>query len=146
MVSRYFAGMARAGLLFASLFGLAVLPIEMNRPSGSVLAVLSAALTLALVNVTLLAIVVGPLIASMCARSRRPPKWWSVGILGAVHGAVYVLVASIIFADREDTVVGTLQFWARVPGELLIHLVPGAVAGIAFGVWVAAGRRAHVAG
>ena len=142
MPKRYIAALAIAGTVFAALFGLLAISIEMARRSWieALAAAMPIVLSLACMNIVLLAVGVGPLIAWMCARSTQR-CWWRAALLGAGNGGVYVLVSWLMFAERDETILAMVRFWARVPGELLMHLVPSAAAGLAFGAWLGSGRR-----
>jgi hypothetical protein len=145
---RYFLGLAIAWGVFAALFAVAAVPIEFGRrsPLEAIATAISVALGLGFVNTMLLAVGVGPLILWLRAHSRRRLAWWHAGLLGATNFALYILAPWLAFGEREDTLMTTLHFWARVPGELLIHAVPAALAGLAFGAWLVVGRRVVVAG
>lgn len=142
MPKNYFVALAVAWGMFAALFAVAAFPIELGRRSAvhAIATVMPVAMGLGFVNTVLLAVGVGPIIMWLRARLRHRLAWWQAGLMGATNFVVYVLVTWLAFGEREDTLMATLQFWARVPGELLIHAVPAALAGLAFGTWLVVTR------
>lgn len=119
--------------MFAVLFGAAVFAIELLRrgtliPSPGTIVFM--AIGLGLLNAVLVAIGVGPGVA----RLSRSQKHFSAAVIGALHGPVYIAVSWYLFSESNETLQDTLRFWARVPGELLIHLGPAVVAGLTFAV------------
>jgi hypothetical protein len=83
-----------------------------------------------------LACVVGP--AVLAARRVFGPGFGVAGAaaLGATFAPVLLFISWLIFRENNETFGDLLQFWARVPGELVIGLVPHAAASAFFASWL----------
>jgi len=99
------------------------------------------ALGLALFNTLLLATIAGPAILWLRARLRDGFVPWHAALVGASSLPLYVLLPWFAFRDHNETFIGLLRFWWRVPGELFVHAIPAALAGAVFGACVGARRR-----
>jgi hypothetical protein len=63
-------------------------------------------------------------------------------VFGAALSPGLLLVSWLLFRENNETVGGLLQFWARVPGELLVGLIPHTLASAFFAGWLVS-RRAR---
>jgi hypothetical protein len=146
---RYAIGLLIAWGLFTVLFATSALPIEFRRHDSigqALTRLVPVAMGLALFNALLLAAVAGPAILWFRARFNDLFPPWRAALVGAWIFPLYVFLLWFAFREHDETFLGLLRFWWRFPGELLLHAIPAALAGAAFGAWVGARPRTSVAG
>ena len=57
--------------------------------------------------------------------------------IGAFLSPLCIVATWLPFRDANETLVGLLQFWARVPAEFVIGVLPYAIAAALFAAWIA---------
>ena len=108
-------------------FGVALISFGAAKPPGlrgTLVLLLIATLSVAVAE----ALVLIPLLY-FCNRLRlaRAVK----AVVGALHGCIPLLLLILVFHDSDDpaTLREYLVYWSRVPGELLVVLLPSAASG-----------------
>ena len=122
--------------VYAGLFAVGALPILLGRRDsvGEAFAVLvPIAGGLGAVNALLLVTTAGPVILWLRARFGQGLAPWHAALVGVGTFPLPVLLLWLVFREHGDTFGGLIRFWWRVPGELLLHAVPSALSGAAFG-------------
>jgi hypothetical protein len=131
MFARYLTGLALAFVLFGM-----VLIIQGALVAGGARGFLDHWLAFGIPTVMLLAAAVGPitLIIRRASGGRLTPVVAS--ILGGAAGPLLLVASWLIFRERNETIVGLIHFWTRLPGEFAFGVLPHAVAGAFFAGWL----------
>jgi hypothetical protein len=136
----YFNGLIGAFLLFGVACAAGVVPIVLlrGRPDR-IFDFVTVWIVFGLPTLVVLAGIVGPAVLG----ARRVFGAISVATaaaLGAALGPGLLFVSWLLFRESNETVGGLLQFWARVPGEFLVGVVPHTAASAFFAGWLASAR------
>lgn len=122
MAKRYIVGLTIALAVFAVVFLLTILPIELRRRSVSdaISHLAPFALGLGVVNVTLLALWAGPAIVGLSFYLKARFVWWhAVLLVGAANSIVHALIVGAIFAEHDETLLEALRVWLACPESSL---------------------------
>jgi hypothetical protein len=137
---RYVTGLLGAFLVFGAALAVAltsVLTIEGR--SVRLATVLDVWFRLGLLGTAGIAIIVGPIMLAMRHSSKKRLSVPAAAFSGASLAPALLFALWLVFRERDETVATLLQFWARVPGEFFVGIVPHAAASAFFGGWLVAG-------
>jgi hypothetical protein len=136
-ISRYVTGLGLAFCIVGTLLAAVVVPSALlaGRPH-QIISLFGAWLVFGLPTVALLAALIGPVV--ILARSRLGEAFTATraAFLGLVVGPLSLFVISLQFGESNETLVGLLSFWARLPMEFVLGALPHAAAGAFFASWL----------
>lgn len=143
MTSRYAKGLGLAFLILGAVLGaIVVLDALIAGRSPRVLGRVDVWLAFGLPTVALLGAGVGPIVLALRRFLDGGLTVGKAAAVGAAAGPLLLLVSWFFYREQNETVVGLLQFWSRLPAELIVGVLPHAAASAFFVSWLA-GSRAH---
>ena len=135
---RYLSGLALAFLLTGVVIAATIVPATMlagRRPSLKTAVDVWA--FFGVIILACLAVFVGPVILLLRRWLGQTLTVTRAAMAGVATGPVMLLVSWLVIKDGNETFGQLLSFWARMPMELAVGLVPFAAAGAVFSGWLA---------
>lgn len=143
MTSRYLTGLGLAFLFIGALLTTTVVAgaLLAGRPP-QMAGVGGVWLAFSIPTLALLAFVVGPVVLFVRHRFGQAFTTARSAALGATAGPVSLFLIWLLFRESNETFAGLLAFWARLPIEFAAGVLPHAVAGAVFAVWLMSAESA----
>ena len=141
---RYLSGLALAFFLTGVVIAATIVPMTMlagRRPSLKT--VVDGWAFFGVIILACLAVFVGPVILLLRRWLGPALTVTRAAAAGAATGPVMLLVAWLAIRDGNETFGQLLSFWTRMPMELVLGLLPYALAGALFAGWIVGGQTAR---
>jgi hypothetical protein len=141
-MTRYATGLIGAFLLFGVACAAAVVPVVILRGRPDRLFdFVTLWAVFGVPSILAMALTVGPVVLGTQRLFRKRIPVIAAAGFGAALGPALLLVSWLLFREGDETFGGLLQFWARLPGEFIVGVLPHSVASAFFAGWLAAGAR-----
>ena len=90
-----------------------------------------------LIGAAVILVVIGPIVLGLrlALGNRLHPA--VAAAIGVFLSPLCIIANWLLFRDYNETLVGLLQFWVRVPGEFVFGVLPYAIAAGFFAAWIA---------
>ena len=94
-----------------------------------------------LIGAAVILVVNGPIVMALRLALGHRLRPTIAAAIGMLLSPLCIVANWLLFRDANETFLGLLQFWVRVPGEFVFGVLPYAVASAFLAAWIARPAR-----